>query len=214
MWFLHGLLSISQCYKTKYELSGKAAKPGTALWLDKLMYARSLLEFGELSWLVLETLQVCLLQWGQAERSTTQPWDLSFSSSGAPESPPTISLIPFPRSMRLVYFDTRGCCRKPVYRCWPISHICWWISLDQVVLPPCPHDAFWVLVWRQHALAETARSLYEGVCFSKVGRGKSHTWNRTSTGKYPSFLGHCSWCHSFLGLIRHYVDFIGFCLIN
>lgn len=120
------------------------------------MYARSLLEFEKQSWLVLEMVQV-FLQWGQVERSTTQPWDLSFSSSGGPESPPTISLVPFPSSMRLVYFDTWGCWRKPGYRCWPISHICWWSSLGLVDLPPSPHDAFWGFVWRQYSLVETSR---------------------------------------------------------
>lgn len=56
----------------KYELSGKAAKARTTLGLDKLMYARCLLEFENQSWLGLGMVQV-FLQWGQVERPTTQP---------------------------------------------------------------------------------------------------------------------------------------------
>lgn len=162
MWLPHGLLSVSQRFRMKSELSGKAAKGRTTPWLDKLSYARSLLEFEKQSWLVLDTVQV-FLQWGQVERSSTQIRDLSFSSSGGPESPPTGSLVPFPRQeneisrawgMRLVYFDTWGCWRKPACKCWPISHICWWIFLDLIVLPPSLRGALSGFVWRQHVPVE------------------------------------------------------------
>jgi len=182
MWLLCGLLGASQCYKMKYELSGKAAK--ARLWLDKLIYARSLLEFEKQGWLVLEMVPV-FLQWGQVERSTTLPWDLSFFSSGGPESPPTVYFFPFSQEYEI--------------------GLLWYLGLLEEVcvqmLTHFPHllvDFAWsnrsasIPTWWSCGICLETTSTnrviqvkcYMTVCFSKADRGKIQIGDRPPTGKH------------------------------
>lgn len=120
------------------------------------MDARSLLDFGKWNWAV-----QAFLQWEQAEKSTTQPWDPSSSSSGCPDSLPTISLICFPRSMRLVYSDifiltpeTVG--GGPCTDADPFPAFVGEFFLIQLFCLP-PHMKVLRFVWRKPALTDTYR---------------------------------------------------------
>lgn len=153
------------------------------------------------------------------KKSTTQPWDPSFCSSGCPDSLLTLFYL-FSQECEICslwhhYFDTWDCWRKSMYRCWPISCICWRLFLDPALLPPSPHNALSRFVWRTCALGDTFRlSMLWQLLSLKLAGSKNHTGDRISTGKYPIFLGHCSCCHGIPGFLHHYVDYVGFCLIN
>lgn len=182
------------------------------------MDARPLLDFGRWSWVVPGTVQA-FLQQGQAEKSTTQPWDPSSSSVVAQKAFPLFLWFVFPGVWDLFTLTSflwhLKLLEEASVQMLIISCICWWIFLDLLVLPPSPHNALSRFVWRKPALADTSTFSIVWQLFSPKLAGA-----KTTLGiEYPQVnihfsLGHCSCFHGFPGLIHHYMDYVGFFLIN